>query len=176
MRAASIALPISLSRSSRAALIPSIRDPFTTPISIGAPFPIDKVHCHSSMPPWGLTEIFRSKGSYFDCILQICPFGEPDQPQICAFFKLTHYRRLSWRPLSFPVGRPAAAAGIIILKRQKSGGRSSLGGYRVYLLGFPRCKRSIISIPMGQTINSVVCHMLKALYSAAVWGCPCLPQ
>src|SRR5712675_3537652 len=51
-----------------------------------------------------------------------------------------------------------------------------LGGYRVYLLGFPRCKRSIISIPMGQTINSVVCHMLKALYSAAVWGCPCLPQ
>ena len=97
---ASIALPISLSRSSRAALIPSIRDPFTTPISIGAPFPIDKVHCHSSMPPWGLTEIFRSKGSYFDCILQICPFGEPDQPQICALFKLTHYRRLSWRPLS----------------------------------------------------------------------------
>ena len=48
--------------------------------------------------------------------------------------------------------------------------------YRIYLLGFPRCKRSIISIPMGQTINSVVCHMLKALYSAAVWGCPCLPQ
>ena len=25
------------------------------------------------MPPWGLTEISRSKGSYFDCILQICP-------------------------------------------------------------------------------------------------------
>ena len=42
-RVASMALPISLSRSSRAALIPSIRDPFTTPISIGAPFPIDKV-------------------------------------------------------------------------------------------------------------------------------------
>src|SRR5258705_8470971 len=63
------------------------------------------------MPPWGLTEIFRSKGSYFDCILQICPFGKPDQPQICAFFKLTHYRRLSWRPLSFRVARPAAAAG-----------------------------------------------------------------
>jgi len=41
-----------------------------------------------------------------------------------------------------------------------------------YLLGFPRCKRSIISIPMGQTINSVVCHMLKALYSAAVWAVP----
>jgi hypothetical protein len=49
-------------------------------------------------------------------------------------------------------------------------------GYRVYLLGFPRCKRSSVSMPMGQTINSVVCHMLKALYSAAVWGCPCLPQ
>jgi hypothetical protein len=25
---------------------------------------------------------------------------------------------------------------------------------------------------MGQTINSVVCHMLKALYSAAVWAVP----
>jgi hypothetical protein len=85
-------LPISLSRSSRAALIPSIRDPLTTPVSIGAPFPIDKVHCHSSMPPWGLTEISRSKGSYFDCILQICPFGDTDQPWTCALFKLTHYR------------------------------------------------------------------------------------
>ena len=100
-RVASIALPMSLSRSSRAALIPSIRDPFTTPILIGAPFPIDKVHCHSSMPPWGLTEIFRSKGSYFDCIHQICPFGEPDQPPTCALFKLTHYQNLTnyQRPL-----------------------------------------------------------------------------
>jgi hypothetical protein len=69
MRVASIALQISLSRSSRAALIPSIRDPFTTPISIGASFPIDKAHCHSSMPPWGLTEIFRSKGSL--CLSEI---------------------------------------------------------------------------------------------------------
>src|ERR1700716_2474269 len=91
IRVASTALQISLSRSPRAALIPSIRDPFTTPILIGAPFPIDKVHCHSSMPPWGLTEIFRSKGSYFDCILQICPFGELDQRQTCALFELTHH-------------------------------------------------------------------------------------
>src|SRR5207302_5939005 len=87
MRVASTALQISLSRSSRAALIPSIRDPFTTPVLIGAPFPIDKVHCHSSMPPWGQTEIFRSKGSYFDCILQICPFGKIDQPQTFALLK-----------------------------------------------------------------------------------------
>jgi hypothetical protein len=43
----------------------------------------------------GLTEIFRAKGSYFDCILQISPFGEPDQPQTCALFKLTHYRPLT---------------------------------------------------------------------------------
>src|SRR5438128_12284092 len=94
MRVASTALQISLSRSSRAALIPSIRDPFTTPILIGAPFPIDKVHCHSSMPPWGLTEIFRSKGSYFDCILQICPLRETDQPQTFALFKRAHYPQL----------------------------------------------------------------------------------
>ena len=146
---ASITLPISLSRSSRAALIPSIRDPFTTPVSIGALFPMDKVHCHSSMPPWGLTEIFRSKGSYFDCILQICPFGEPDQPQICAFFKLTHYRRLSWRPLSFRVARPAAAAGIIILKRQKSGGRSSLGELPSLPFGFSALQKKQCKHPDG---------------------------
>src|SRR6266849_2475262 len=98
MRVASTALPISLSRSSRAALIPSISDPFTTPISIGSPFPIYQVHYDSSMPPVGLTEIFRSEASYFDCILLSCSFREPDQPQFCALFKLTHYRRLSWRP------------------------------------------------------------------------------
>ena len=50
-RMASTALTISLIRSSRAALIPSMRDPFTTPLSMGASSPIDKVHCHSSMPP-----------------------------------------------------------------------------------------------------------------------------
>ena len=50
-RVASTALAISLIRSSRAALIPSMRDPFTTPLSMGASFPIDKVHCHTSMPP-----------------------------------------------------------------------------------------------------------------------------
>ena len=43
-RVASMALPISLNRSSRAALLPSIRDPFTTPISIGAPFPLSNLH------------------------------------------------------------------------------------------------------------------------------------
>src|ERR1700690_3851772 len=77
---ASTALAISLIRSSRAALIPSMRDPFTTALSMGASSPIDKVHCHSSMPPRGLTEIFKSKGSYSDGILQTCP-SETDQPQ-----------------------------------------------------------------------------------------------
>ena len=50
-RVASTALAINLIRSSRAALIPSMREPFTTPAVIGAQFPIDKVHCHSSMTP-----------------------------------------------------------------------------------------------------------------------------
>ncbi len=35
-----------------------------------------------------------------------------------------------------------------------------------------RLRSSVALLPL----NSVVCHMLKALYSAAVWGCPCLPQ
>jgi hypothetical protein len=83
------------------------------------------------MPPWGLTEIFRSKGSYFDCILQICPFVEPDQPQICAFFKLTHYRRLSWRPLSFPgLASSLAARGPVVL--------SNLAGATVSVIGARR--------------------------------------
>src|ERR1700691_3851278 len=58
---ASTALAISLIRSSRAALIPSMRDPFTTPLSMGASSPIDEVHCHSSMPPRGLTESGRDR-------------------------------------------------------------------------------------------------------------------
>ena len=89
---ASTALAISLIRSSRAALIPSMRDPFTTPLSMGASSPIDKVHCHSSMPPRGLTEIFKSKGSYSDGILRICP-SETDQPQFIRRAQLAPFIR-----------------------------------------------------------------------------------